>query len=382
MNSIESPIKRQIYLSLILVILAGCSAISPQQTPTEEPQVIPDSPPIVSATGIVVPDKSTTLSMSTSGILDEVLIEEGDVVENGQVIVRLKGKEEFQAAISAAEVEIAAAQNALDDLYENAEITLTQKQEELARQAKVLRDAQYQLDNFTVPVNQTNLETMEALDLMKERLDNARQAFSPYRYRPSSNPTREDRKDDLEEAQSDFDSAVKRLEYENELKVAEANFNKARDDYNKYVNGPDPAEVMLAEARLKNANDSLAAAVAALEDLELQSRFDGTISEVFVHEGEWVTPGQPIVLLADFHNLRIETTDLNEIDAARVKVGDTVIVTFDALPDVVVNGTVESIAPKASQGSGVNYKAVIVLEEIPDQLRWDMTAFVDIVVDD
>jgi multidrug efflux pump subunit AcrA (membrane-fusion protein) len=87
------------------------------------------------------------------------------------------------------------------------------------------------------------------------------------------------------------------------------------------------------------------------------------------------------LILADLENLRVETTDLNEIDAARVQVADPVIVTFDALPDVVVNGTVDSIAPKASAGSGVNYTVIILLDEIPEQLRWDMTAFVDIQVE-
>ena len=56
------------------------------------------------------------------------------------------------------------------------------------------------------------------------------------------------------------------------------------------------------------------------------------------------------------------------------------MVTFDALPDLVLEGTVISIAPKADQGSGVNFPVVIELSEIPPALRWGMTAFVDIDV--
>ena len=41
-----------------------------------------------------------------------------------------------------------------------------------------------------------------------------------------------------------------------------------------------------------------------------------------------------------------------------------------------------SIAPKASEGSGVNYAVVIELDEWPDTLRWGMTAFVDIEVEE
>jgi multidrug resistance efflux pump len=76
----------------------------------------------------------------------------------------------------------------------------------------------------------------------------------------------------------------------------------------------------------------------------------------------------------------VETTDLNEIDVARVKVGDKAIVTFDALPDVVVSGVVTRIAPKASEGSGVNYTVTVELDQIPIESRWGMTAFVDIEV--
>ena len=67
-------------------------------------------------------------------------------------------------------------------------------------------------------------------------------------------------------------------------------------------------------------------------------------------------PGLPVLLLADLENLQVETTDLGEIDVAQIVVGDTAIVTFDALPELVLEGTVVSIAPKAAPGSGVDYR--------------------------
>ena len=70
----------------------------------------------------------------------------------------------------------------------------------------------------------------------------------------------------------------------------------------------------------------------------------------------------------------------SQLDAARVHADDVVSITFDALPEVVVNGKVFWVAKKSAEGSGVNYTAVIVLDSIPDGLRWGMTAFVDIEV--
>jgi multidrug resistance efflux pump len=71
---------------------------------------------------------------------------------------------------------------------------------------------------------------------------------------------------------------------------------------------------------------------------------------------------------------------LNEIDMAQVEIGDRAIVSFDALPGVTVEGTVLRIASKAAEGSGVNYTVEVELDQIPEKLRWGMTAFVDIQV--
>ncbi len=50
--------------------------------------------------------------------------------------------------------------------------------------------------------------------------------------------------------------------------------------------------------------------------------------------GEQITAGSVVLSLGDLSTLRIETTDLDEIDVARVVEGRTAQLTFDALPDV------------------------------------------------
>jgi len=42
----------------------------------------------------------------------------------------------------------------------------------------------------------------------------------------------------------------------------------------------------------------------------------------------------------------------------------------------------ETPAPEAAEGAGVSYPVTIELSDIPNQLRWGMTAFVDIEVGD
>jgi len=241
--------------------------------------------------------------------------------------------------------------------------------------------------------------------MMGETLDLARSAYDPYRLSANQEEneelncainrswtkspsecqveeTTEDvLKDELDDAQSDFDTAVRRLQFETTLESLQEQLAKARQDYVLYSEGPDPADVAVVIARLNNAEASLAAAQAMYDDLEVSAPFDSTISELYINHSEWIAPGQPALLLADLDNLHIETTDLSEIDVSRIKIGDTVIITFDALPEITSTGTVVRISPKASPGSGVNYTVVIELQEIPDQLRWGMTAFVDIEVE-
>ena len=78
--------------------------------------------------------------------------------------------------------------------------------------------------------------------------------------------------------------------------------------------------------------------------------------------------------------MRVETTDLNEIDVVQIEVGDLVTLTFDAIPGQEFSGTVSQISPKATEGLGVNYTVIIELDDIPDDARWGMTVFVDINV--
>lgn len=372
-----------IWLGMVLsmFLLAGCSTLSPQATPTSEPAPLETHSPTISATGKIVPAEWSNLSFTTPGVVQEVLVKKGDVVRKNDVLVRLKGREELQAAITAAELELTSAQRDYEDLLKNTDSARIANLDRISAATKAVRDAMYQLDNFTVPSNQANLSTSEALKLMQQRLDEARARFEPYKHYPSSDSTRKDLKEDLDDAQADFNSAVKRLQYETEVEVSQRRLAEALKDFETIKDGPDPKDVRVAEARLANAKAALAAARASLDDLELTAPFAGTISGIDVRIGEWAMSGQPVALLADLDNLQIETTDLNEIDAARVQPGDSVKITFDALPGVQISGVVKSLAPKSSEGSGVNYTAVIVMDEVPPLLRWGMTAFVDILVE-
>jgi multidrug efflux pump subunit AcrA (membrane-fusion protein) len=373
--------KKPLIIALAAIwLLTSCSGFGAQDTPVITPDSGQEISKVVSATGIVTPAKKSTLSVSTAGIIAEVLVEKGDTVRANQVLVRLKGKEEIQASIAAANAELLSAQQALDDLYDKVALARAQSLRDIYEASNAVRDAKYRLDNYTIPDNQKDMDAITAMEAMKQKLDAAWAAFEPYKNSSYLNDQRKALKEDVDNAQSDYNTAVKRLTYEFELAEAKAQLDQALKDNENLKSGPDPDKVTLANARLENAKTSLAAAESMLDDLEINALFDGTVSDLYIREGEWVSPGQPIVLLAELQHLRVETTDLNEIDVAQVKVGDKAKVTFDALPGVEVDGTVNSIAPKSSEGSGVNYTVVVELSSIPENLKWGMTAFVDITI--
>ena len=166
-----------------------------------------------------------------------------------------------------------------------------------------------------------------------------------------------------------------------ELALLEALIQNGYRDFDIFKSGPDPEDVALAEARITNAEAQLAAAKAAIADRELVAPFDGVISAVHINPNEWVAPGSPVLLVGNLDHMQVETTDLSEIDVAQISLGDTAFITFDSLPDLELQGTVARIAPKSTEGPGVNFPVIIELSEIPPAVRWGMTAFVDIEFD-
>jgi multidrug resistance efflux pump len=203
-----------------------------------------------------------------------------------------------------------------------------------------------------------------------------------------------DARENYQAALAGYNAAAERLNQlqsganEDELRAAQAEIWAAAADYEAsqanladLENGPKAEDIAVAEASVEQAQAALEQAKLARSRAELTAPFSGTVSEVNARADEYVNAGQPIALLADLDGLRIETTDLNEIDVAQIGVGSTAIITFDALPDVEINGTVVRIDPKSTEGAGVNYTAVIEVDSLPADVRWGMTAFVDIPIE-
>lgn len=381
-------------LCLAMMALSACSVSKPE--PTAQPFDASAIKPLVSATGAVVPVRWSTLSLAASGSVEEILVQENDTVRPGQSLVRLRGTESQQAAITAARLELASAQYAYDQLSKDLRLKAAEASTAVVAARKAIRDAERRIANLNAPADQRDIEQTRAnLAILRDKLDQAYKDYHPYERKPEDNLVRAGLLSKVAQLEKEYEALERKLnnqqgspneldlqEAGSNLELAKAQLETALKDLEIKQAGPDPEDVALAKARLDNARAQLSAAQAALKDLELLAPFAGTVSELSIKAGQWIASGQPVLQLADLENLQVETTDLNEIDAARVQVGDSATVTFDALPGVSMQGRLTRISPKAASGAGVNYTVVVELNELPADLRWGMTAFVDIEVDE
>ena len=399
--------QRFIAMAALAVLLSACDG-GAEPTPTPLPERAFAS--IVSVTGEVVPAEWTTASARAGGTALEVLVKPGDDVLTDEPLIRLDPAD-AELAVQRARAALEAAQLQLDRLESqprSEEVAVAEARVEAAKapieQAEA-RLAQLRAGSLEAEIAAAKAQwTLREIDdlVAYEFHEDTMECFNvkiPGEDRreicPLLGPVEEKarfrmeaEKEALEAAEARYRSLVGQKA--DRLRAAELAVEQARDqqdaaqaELDRLKVGVAPEEIAAAEAALRQAEAALREAEVALERTELPSPLAGTVGMVEVRENELVAPGQPLVTIGDLTTLRVETTDLDEIDVARVQVGQDVDVTFDALPDQVFAGRVKRISPMAEPGGGgVNYTAIVELESLDPQIRWGMTAFVDIEVED
>ncbi len=376
---------QRIYALPLILFLFGCAS-APQLTPTPlySPTVgaqVSLTPNGIRASGSVVPVQKARLSFALSGQIQKLYVKEGDEVKAGQVIAELANKESLQAAVTNAELEVLSAQQALADLHANAALEKAQALAQVAQAYAAVRDTQYQLYYFLTSSGLSELDPIQAVEISQQELQKARQEFDQVRFKPEGDPARRTLKERLDNAESNQQNALRRLELEAQLLTAQANLDLAKDSYNRLKDGADARQVALAEVRLKDAQARLAMAQATLAQASLIVPFAGTITTLEVNVGETVLAGSVVAVLGDLSEFRVETSDLSETDIKDVQIGQQAKVFIEAL-NQEVRGEVIQIAPQSNTlGGDVVFTVVIALDEKPNGLRWGMTAEVEILTE-
>jgi HlyD family secretion protein len=325
----------------------------------------------ISATGKVRSSQTASLVWQTSGIIENISVKTGDKVQAGQKLATLQQTSLPQSVILA-QSDLFNAQQALDDLTTSAETSRIKAMQDIVTYEQAVKDAQYTLDNFTTPTSQSGMDAVEAIKVTKESLDRARLAFEPFKFKPSSDKQRTDLLETLNLAQSDYNTAVKRLGYEYDLEVAQANLTNAQADYEKWKNGPDPAEVEAMKAKI-------AAAQATQRQAWIEAPFAGTITQVDAHIGDQVAVSKAAFRMDDLAKLYVDL-DVSEVDIDQIAVGQEVSVSFDALRGKQYAGQVSDVAMiSADSSSAVNFIVTVELTDPDKNVRPGMTSQVEIV---
>jgi len=378
-------------LGLAGLAMAGCGGAAAPDPEVEVPIVVDASNVI--AEGRLVPGDSVELAFKAGGVVAQVLVEEGEAVQAGQSLALLANLEQAQAAVTAAQLELVGAEQALDKIHEQAGVMAAQAQVDLAEAQEELRKARYAWDvqQQGNRASQSTINGAEArLLLAEDALDRAQEAYGDVSGRDEDDLRRALALTELAGAQHDYDAALRDVNWykgkpteiqqamlDADVAMAEARVQQAQQDWEDRQASADPDEVALAEARLANARAQSMAAETALADLQLQAPFAGTVAHVALKEGELVAAGQVGVVIADYSIWIIETDNLTEFELPGVQQGQAASVTFDALPDLELAGTVTAISPFFEIKRGdVTYTVEVQLLQTDPRLVWGLTSTV------
>jgi len=328
--------------------------------------------------------------------------ENAQQIAQAEVALRVKEKQLQQAQAQDPAQEVAAAQALVEQLQAQVAQVRAQNPEAEVRVAQVeLERAKIALDDTQDEYNKAldrPWEDQEIRDAWAKRLEQAQLSYRAAQARldgarsvqrahtlslsalEAQIAAAQARLEQAVEAQEAYDITLDILA--DEAETARLQLEDLSTWENPYRDQATDEEIAQVEARLDQARWAAAQIEQQIEDASVRAPLAGIVGLTDVRMGELVAPGQILVVLGDPGTLRVETTDLDEIDVVQVSLGQEAAVTFDALPDRVFTGTVTRISPMAEPGSGgVHYTAVIELEEVDPVLRWGMTAFVDIEVE-
>ncbi len=377
-----------IVLSLFFIVLLGaCSQINPQEgTPVVyDSSEISDSD-VVIADGEIIPAEDIQLMFKVSGVVEAVLVEEGQTVRAGDVLFRLEDQQTLKADLEKAQLEKLTAQQALDDLFLYADTDKYQAYQQVLSARSQLNLVEADWDDFDKDAYDDDLdEAEEKIADAKQALEDARDDLANYLDLDEDNATRKNREDAVDRAELDLNQKQRdrdelKLTYDQlrlNLDSAETNLTTAETAFDKFNQGPDQDLLALTEQRLAAATAQVEALQSAVADLELKAPFDGTVVKIDITEGEFVRAAQMVGVLADFSTWYVETTDLNELEVPRVAVGDLVRINADAFSGEELTGTVVQIKDYAEINySDVTYPVRIKIDETDLPLRWKMTVVV------
>ena len=386
---------RILKIMLITLILSGLVVPSISCRSESDTETMPENQVVtvqrgnltidITASGNLALSRKEDLAFEISGTtqepltVEEVLVEEGDSVREGQVVARLDTTY-LEQALNTAERAVRTAEIDLESATDNyREITYPYTYRTLAfdvpASTALIGDAQRELD--------------EAMEVMQE-LGLSREQYSWEQYWDVFNR--------LNQAQDDLAKARENLKRGYGQDVFGSEILPMKDYWTLRA-----AQLAIEKAQLAldKTQDDLDIAKDRLGKAVIVAPFSGFITKVNVEGGDEVKRGTVAVQLADPAKFEAEVM-VNEMDIFQVKLGGDATVQIDAMPTLTLPAKVTHVSPTATIEAGVvNYKVKVEVEsleavtkeqqearQVPTmiprdlQLREGLTVTVSILVDE
>ncbi len=267
--------------------------------------------------GTVKPHRKSTVGSPEEGRVIQFPVNEGDLVEKGQVLAELRA-ETLKIELAQAEAEAELRRQELAEMQNG-----TRQEDKDAAAAELERDRAL-MDYATARHERAQRLFLKDKTVSQEELDEANSA----------------------------------------ARAAKSNYLAARARYDLAEKGPRDEQKLQSQARY----DAQLQAVARIKDLiaerTIRAPFAGYVTAEYTEEGQWLAKGDPVVDLVDLNQVEISASVPGQY-ISHVKVGMEVPVRVDALPGDAFAGVVLRIVPQAD----VRSRAFPVIVRVANQER-------------
>jgi len=144
--------------------------------------------------------------------------------------------------------------------------------------------------------------------------------------------------------------------------------------------GSDELDIRAKEITIQQKEDALLDAKEDLRNHYIYAPFDGVVAGINVDRGDSVSPNNVVATLIT--QQKIAEISLNEVDIAKVKIGQRATLTFDALLELSISGEIIEVDVVGTVTQGVvSYGVKIALDTEEEQIKPGMSATADIITD-
>jgi multidrug efflux pump subunit AcrA (membrane-fusion protein) len=373
-------LRKMFAFTMIASLLAACAVGGGGAAPT--PTMVPtpivaqkptytvergDVSKVLELRGRVVPVKQQDLFFGAEGYVQEILFSRGDNVKAGDVIARLEEPEQYETKLAAAELALTQSNIDLASLKLDIPVKIAEAELEVLKQKEALDAAQKVIDRLGRPRVSDPLRLEQAKSTLagaKLALDEAKEMYDGTSGLSETDGERIIAVNTLLNAQREYYAAVINLNYmlgvptETEiakanvdLALAQAKYDRALVQVDSMKQPGGPFELLLAEAKVKDAEAKVEEIKQSKENVELRAPFDGQIMSLGIAVGDQVTARKAAATLADPTTLEISVIPTPQ-ELEDMGVGQAVLIRLTSQQGKEAPGSVRLLPDTSTSGSG------------------------------